>query len=69
LNLDDLKAKVYSYTKGVMDTLKLNGVIPNWVQIGNETNNGMLWPDGKVAVNSVNNLQTSQRLLRKDTTQ
>ena len=26
-----------------MDTLKSNGINPLWVQIGNETNNGMLW--------------------------
>ncbi|MGC8596010.1 MAG: glycosyl hydrolase 53 family protein [Candidatus Kryptoniota bacterium] len=29
---------------GVLDTLKLAGVVPKWVQIGNETNNGMMWP-------------------------
>jgi arabinogalactan endo-1,4-beta-galactosidase len=51
LSLTSLQTTVYNYTKGVMDTLKLNGVIPNWVQVGNETNDGMLWPDGGISAN------------------
>lgn len=53
-NIATLTNTVSSYTKNVMDTLKANGVIPSWVQIGNETNNGMLWPDGKASVNMAN---------------
>lgn len=45
---------VNSYTLSVLDTLKANGVIPSWVQIGNETNNGMLWPDGMASTNMAN---------------
>ena len=45
------------YTTGVMDTLKLNGITPNWVQIGNETNDGMMWQDGRISVGSTNALQ------------
>ena len=41
-----LVATVNSYTQGVLDTLQQNGITPTWVQVGNETNNGMLWPDG-----------------------
>jgi hypothetical protein len=41
-----LTTTVHSYTRAVLDTLKLSGVVPSWVQIGNETNDGMLWPDG-----------------------
>ncbi len=51
LNFTDLQTALYNYTKGVMDTLKLNGVIPNWVQVGNETNDGMCWPDGRISTN------------------
>jgi len=54
LSFNDLKSTVYNYTKGVMDTLKLNDIIPNWVQVGNETNDGMLWPDGRVSTNQNN---------------
>jgi arabinogalactan endo-1,4-beta-galactosidase len=48
---DQLMATVYSYTEGVLDTLKANGITPAWVQVGNETNNGMLWPDGQASSN------------------
>jgi arabinogalactan endo-1,4-beta-galactosidase len=49
-----LKSTVASYTKSVMDTLKKVGVVPSWVQIGNETNDGMLWPDGRASANMAN---------------
>jgi arabinogalactan endo-1,4-beta-galactosidase len=35
--------------KHVMDTLKQNGITPEWVQIGNETNDGMLWEDSRAS--------------------
>ncbi len=53
-SFSELNSKVYNYTKGVMDTLKLNGIIPTWVQVGNETNDGMLWPDGRISTNQNN---------------
>ncbi|HTI10779.1 MAG TPA: glycosyl hydrolase 53 family protein [Puia sp.] len=46
-----LSNTVYSYTLSVLDTLKANGVVPSWVQIGNETNDGMLWEDGRASTN------------------
>jgi arabinogalactan endo-1,4-beta-galactosidase len=45
-----LKDTVYQYTLDVLDTLQANGVLPSWVQIGNETNDGMLWEDGRASV-------------------
>ncbi len=42
-----LKQDVYNYVYGVLDSLKLIGIIPKWVQIGNEVGNGILWPYGK----------------------
>jgi arabinogalactan endo-1,4-beta-galactosidase len=53
-NFTDLENSMYTYTVGVMDTLKVNGIIPDWVQIGNETNDGMLWPDGEATSNMAN---------------
>ncbi|MEK4453330.1 glycosyl hydrolase 53 family protein [Paenibacillus sp. FSL L8-0506] len=44
---DELKQAVYDYTKDVMDELKEKGASPDMVQIGNEINGGLLWPDGK----------------------
>jgi len=49
LNFSDLKNALANYTKHVMDTLKANGIIPEWVQVGNETNDGMLWEDGRAS--------------------
>src|SRR5438477_9854413 len=56
-DFNTLKTSVYNYTVDVMNALKTNGVIPDWVQIGNETNDGMLWPDGKASVNMSNFVQ------------
>src|SRR5882762_5919844 len=49
-----LKASVATHTTDVLTQLKNNGVTPEWVQVGNETNNGMLWPDGKASVSMSN---------------
>jgi arabinogalactan endo-1,4-beta-galactosidase len=49
-----LSTTVHDYTLSVLDTLKLSGIVPSWVQIGNETNDGMLWPDGKASLNMAN---------------
>lgn len=46
-SFDELKQAVYDYTKDVMDELKEKGASPDMVQIGNEINGGLLWPDGK----------------------
>lgn len=49
LNFVDLKNAVSQYTTHVMDSLKTNGIVPSWVQVGNETNDGMLWEDGRAS--------------------
>lgn len=52
--INQLDSSVNAYTTGVLDTLKLNGISPNWVQVGNETNDGMLWPEGQASVSMAN---------------
>lgn len=49
-----LKQSITTHTTSVLNALKTHGIIPAWVQIGNETNNGMLWPDGKASANMNN---------------
>ena len=49
-----LQTSVYNHTLTVLNTLKSNSIIPDWVQVGNETNDGMLWPEGKASVNMQN---------------
>jgi arabinogalactan endo-1,4-beta-galactosidase len=54
LSFANLVTTLSTYTVGVMDTLKMNGITPTWVQIGNETNDGMLWQDGRASVSMAN---------------
>lgn len=50
--VDQLYTAVYNFTYYVMNELKTAGVTPTYVQVGNETNNGMLWPYGKASTSS-----------------
>jgi arabinogalactan endo-1,4-beta-galactosidase len=56
VNLDfaTLNTTLSSYTVSVMTALKTNGITPDWVQVGNETNDGMLWEDGRASKNMAN---------------
>lgn len=47
MNYDQLKVAVHDYTRDTIATFKKEGVLPDMVQIGNEINGGMLWPEGK----------------------
>ena len=53
-DLATLTNTVYTYTQSVLDTLQVHGVVPSWVQVGNETSDGMLWPDGRASVSMAN---------------
>ncbi|MDR1537097.1 MAG: glycosyl hydrolase 53 family protein [Clostridiales bacterium] len=46
LPFEKLLEAVYSYTLETISTFVSNGFTPKWVQLGNETNPGMLLPDG-----------------------
>ena len=48
-----MAAAVKEHTQDVLQALKGAGVDVAWVQVGNETTNGMLWETGKVAGTSV----------------
>jgi arabinogalactan endo-1,4-beta-galactosidase len=45
----DLQNDVYNHTYDVLNALKIAGVTPEWVQIGNEIPGGMLWPEGSTS--------------------
>ncbi len=57
LNFNDLNAALSAHTIDILNRLKTAGVSPDWVQVGNETNDGMLWPDGKASTNMANYAQ------------
>jgi len=47
-DLNKLCAHVAAHTTEVLTALYDAGVAPAWVQVGNETRNGMLWPAGQL---------------------
>lgn len=53
-DLAGLKTALAEHTVEVLTALKNNGIEPEWVQVGNETNDGMLWPEGKASTNMAN---------------
>jgi arabinogalactan endo-1,4-beta-galactosidase len=57
MSLAELKIALAAHTTTVLNQLKTAGVSPEWVQVGNETNDGMLWPDGKASTNMSNYAQ------------
>lgn len=40
---EEMKKDLANHTKEVLQLMKDNGITPKWVQVGNETTNGMLW--------------------------
>lgn len=46
LSFTDLKNTMTTYTTQIMDEIN-----PDIIQIGNETNDGMLWPEGRLSTN------------------
>ncbi len=54
LDFNGLMKSTYDYTYDVMTQLKNNGIFPEWVQVGNETNDGMLWEEGRASKNMKN---------------
>lgn len=45
LNIKDLKAALWQHTVDVLTALKIEGIEPKWVQVGNEIRPGMLWDE------------------------
>lgn len=48
---EQMKQDVANHTIEVLSLLKENGVKPRWIQVGNETSDGFLWPMGKASEN------------------
>ncbi|HMO60946.1 MAG TPA: glycosyl hydrolase 53 family protein [Ferruginibacter sp.] len=51
LSFTELKAALAAHTTDVLLQLKTAGVTPEWVQVGNENDDGMLWEDGRASTN------------------
>lgn len=48
LSFEDLVRTVHDYTREVVTRFHREHLSPDFIQLGNEITNGMLWPDGKV---------------------
>ena len=48
LKIIDVKGKLAEHTKSTLQLLKDNGIKVKWVQVGNETTNGMMWPIARI---------------------
>ncbi len=53
-DINALKTSLANHTISVLTALKNNNITPEWVQTGNETNDGMLWPEGQASKNMSN---------------
>ncbi|MBC6489868.1 beta-galactosidase GalA [Flavihumibacter stibioxidans] len=62
LDFGQLKKSLYDYTRTVITELKQQGTTPDMVQVGNEINHGIVWPEG-----SVQHLDTLAQLLNAGT--
>jgi arabinogalactan endo-1,4-beta-galactosidase len=49
-----MQTDLYNYTYNFMTALVAAGVTPDYVQVGNEINSGMLWPIGSVGATTAN---------------
>jgi arabinogalactan endo-1,4-beta-galactosidase len=49
-----LASDVARHTRDSLAALRDAGITPEWVQVGNETRDGLLWPDGRASTNMQN---------------
>jgi arabinogalactan endo-1,4-beta-galactosidase len=54
LDFATLTTTLHDYTVSTMNTLKTNGITPDYVQVGNENDDGMLWEDGRASTHMAN---------------
>lgn len=48
LSHDALVKQVFEFTRDTVTAFRVQGTLPDMVQVGNEVSSGMLWPDGKL---------------------
>ncbi|KAH0833077.1 family 53 glycosyl hydrolase [Lanmaoa asiatica] len=50
-DLQGLLTQIYDYTYGLVQAFNNQGTSIDFIQVGNEINNGLLWPIGRLSVN------------------
>jgi arabinogalactan endo-1,4-beta-galactosidase len=53
-NIDQLNNALRDHTRDSLILLRDAGITPDWVRVGNETNDGFLWNDGRASTNMKN---------------
>lgn len=53
-DIEQLKVALADHTKNTLILLRDAGISPEWVQVGNETNDGMLWDLGRASISMKN---------------
>lgn len=61
-SLAQLQQAVIDHTFGILNTFKSGGVMPEWVQVGNECDDGILFPDGQISLGNGVKLRNYVRL-------
>ena len=51
MNYEEMRQALAEHTRSTLLLLKTNGIDVKWVQVGNETTNGFLWPMGRATEN------------------
>ena len=46
--IDEMSVAVYNFTCKILEKAAAEGVTPEYIQVGNEITNGMLWPIGRL---------------------
>lgn len=51
MDYDEMRQALAEHTRATLQLLKTNGIPVRWVQVGNETTHGFLWPMGRAEDN------------------
>ena len=54
-SVSQLETAVANHITDILNALAAVNITPKWVQIGNETNDGMLWDTGKASIGGFSN--------------
>jgi arabinogalactan endo-1,4-beta-galactosidase len=54
-SVSQLETAVANHTSDILNALQAKEITPKWIQIGNETNDGMLWTTGKASAGGFGN--------------
>ena len=55
MSVAELEVAIYNHTTAILNTLQKENITPKWIQIGNETSDGLLWPTGRASTNGFTN--------------